>query len=325
MKDFVAGEPSVGLAVRDFGWGSLRNSFHRLKRRINPHQSNRSRATNNLVHKSDESLCSVPRPHKHRSRDGSQRSRHRSSDPILVTGIHTSAGVRRRVVVQRDLTDALPSVVFVLDAEGLVRLWNRAAEEFTDTPREDVLGTTAVSMAFYHDDRRTKTLADKIVEAPESADEVFDVTRSTGAAETRYGETNTMVMVDGEEIDAWFTASPVYEDSEFAGVVETVQDRTDRMRQEATEALVADVNETLMAIGGGDLSTRATYEDADDVLELESLGVVTEVNETAGRLRTAVSRVEEHTTELVSGIEGTAQLARDIEGTAATQHENRGQ
>ena len=275
------------------------------------------------------SLCSVPRPHEHRSRDGSQRSRHRSSDPILVTGvdtgIHTSAGVRRRIVVQRDLTDALPSVVFVLDAEGLVRLWNRAAEEFTDTPREDVLGTTAVSTAFYHDDRRTKTLADKIVEAPESADEVFDVTRSTGAAETRYGDTNTMVMVDGEEIDAWFTASPVYEDGEFAGVVETVQDRTDRMRQEATEALVADVNETLTAIGGGDLSARATYEDADDVLESESLGVVTEVNETTGRLETAVSRVEEHTTELVSGIEETAQLASDIEGTAATQHEDRGQ
>jgi hypothetical protein len=27
VKDFVGGEPSVGLAVRDFGWGSLRNSF----------------------------------------------------------------------------------------------------------------------------------------------------------------------------------------------------------------------------------------------------------------------------------------------------------
>jgi hypothetical protein len=52
VKDFVGGEPSVGLAVRDFSWGSLRNSFHRLKRRINPHQSNRSRATNNLVYKS---------------------------------------------------------------------------------------------------------------------------------------------------------------------------------------------------------------------------------------------------------------------------------
>ena len=138
------------------------------------------------------------------------------------------------------LTDALPSVVFVLDAEGLVRLWNRAAEEFTGTPREDVLGTTAVSTAFYQDDRRAKTLADKIVEAPESADEVFGVTRSTGAAETRYGDTSTMVMTDGEEIDAWFTAGPVYEDGEFAGVVETVQDRTDRMRQEATEALVAE-------------------------------------------------------------------------------------
>ena len=59
VKDFVGGEPSIGLAVRDFSWGSLRNSFHRLKRRINPHQSNRSRATNDLVHKSEVDIHTV--------------------------------------------------------------------------------------------------------------------------------------------------------------------------------------------------------------------------------------------------------------------------
>jgi PAS domain S-box-containing protein len=47
------------------------------------------------------------------------------------------------------LTDALPSVVFVLDAEGIVQLWNRAAETFTGTSREEVIGTAEVSRAFY--------------------------------------------------------------------------------------------------------------------------------------------------------------------------------
>jgi hypothetical protein len=27
VKDFVGGEPSIGFAVREFSWGSLRNSF----------------------------------------------------------------------------------------------------------------------------------------------------------------------------------------------------------------------------------------------------------------------------------------------------------
>jgi len=60
VKHIVGGELSVGFAVRDVSWGSLRNSFHRLKRRINPHQSNRSRATNNLVHKSDIDIPDRP-------------------------------------------------------------------------------------------------------------------------------------------------------------------------------------------------------------------------------------------------------------------------
>jgi hypothetical protein len=61
VKDFIGGEPSVSFAVRDFSWRSLRNSFHWLKRRINPHRSNCSRATNNLVHKSVQSF-SMPQP-----------------------------------------------------------------------------------------------------------------------------------------------------------------------------------------------------------------------------------------------------------------------
>jgi methyl-accepting chemotaxis protein len=130
-----------------------------------------------------------------------------------------------------------------------------------------------------------------------------------------------MLNADGNEVDIWFTATPIYDDGEFAGVVEMVEDRSE---QSAIERLVADVNETLTAIGEGDLSARATYEDSEDVLEPELLGVVSHVNETADRLETVVSRVEAHTTELISGIEATARLASDIEGTATDQHEDLG-
>ena len=56
--------------------------------------------------------------------------------------------------------DAIPTTVFALDSDGAVALWNRRAEEFTGTPREDVLGTKQVSVAFYQDGRRAQTPAD---------------------------------------------------------------------------------------------------------------------------------------------------------------------
>ena len=39
-----------------------------------------------------------------------------------------------------DIIEFLPDAMFVLDANGRVVAWNRAIEEMTGTPKEDVLG-----------------------------------------------------------------------------------------------------------------------------------------------------------------------------------------
>ncbi|WP_129115106.1 methyl-accepting chemotaxis protein [Halegenticoccus tardaugens] len=223
------------------------------------------------------------------------------------------------------LADAIPLAVFALDPDGRVICWNRAAETLTGTPREDVLGTDQVSVAFYQDGRRAKTLADKVAESPERADAVFGVDRSTDVSYTRYEDASRMLNAAGEEIDIWFTATPVYDGDEFLGVVEMVQDRSDLVRRrKAAEGLVAEANRTLAAIRDGDLSARASFEDEAGVLEPELLDVVDRINETAANLESIVEGVQRRTEELVSQIEDTAERATEIGATAADQRSDVG-
>jgi len=110
------------------------------------------------------------------------------ADPTPVLGTET-------------LLDAIPVCVFVLSPAREVLHWNRAAEELCGTPREEVLGTDEVSVAFYQDGRRAMTLAGKVVEAPESADREYGVGRSGEVAYTRYEDTSTMLDAQGREVD----------------------------------------------------------------------------------------------------------------------------
>jgi methyl-accepting chemotaxis protein len=218
------------------------------------------------------------------------------------------------------LADAVPAAIFALDAERRVRCWNSGAEALTGTPREDVLGRDEVSVAFYQDGRRAMTLADKIVEAPETAELEYDVKRSTDVGYTRYEDTSTMLNADGEEVDIWFTATPVYDGDEFVGVVETVQDRTEIMRRRRSmEKLVNEVTGTLAEIGGGNLAARATFDDRSGALESELVEIVDQVNRTAENLDRVTSQVRARTQTLIGQIETTAEAANEIGESAANQ------
>ena len=223
------------------------------------------------------------------------------------------------------LADAIPQAVFVLDADRTVRCWNRAAEVLTGTSREDVVGTRDVSVAFYQDGRRAKTLADKVVQAPESADSTFGVNRSTDVDYTRYEDTSTMLNAADEEVAIWFTATPIYRAGEFVGVVEMVQDRSEMVeKREAIEALVTEVNTTLASIGDGNLDARASYTDESDVLEPELLDIVDQTNGMAQSLQTVVEGVQRNTQALVNQIEATTVTVDEIEATAVEQHDSLG-
>jgi methyl-accepting chemotaxis protein len=161
----------------------------------------------------------------------------------------------------RSLFDHVGTCLFVLDAEGNVVVWNRGAEELTGVSAEEAYEADMASEAFYHDGRRAKTLADKVLDAPESADEAYGVPQVEDYAFTLYRDRSTMTDADGDERHISFSAAPLYEGDELVGVVEMVQDRTaDTARRERTTDLLVELQSTIEAIQGGDYDARATFE-----------------------------------------------------------------
>jgi methyl-accepting chemotaxis protein len=220
--------------------------------------------------------------------------------------------------------DALPVAVFALAPDHEVLYWNSAAERLCGTPREDVVGTEQVSTAFYQDGRRAMTLADKVVEAPETADREYDVNRASEHEGTVYEDTSTMLNAGGDEVEIWFTAEPVYDEAgDLAGVVEMVHDRSEEVeKRRAVEELVTEVTATLTAIGHGELDARADYADERDVLEDDLLRVIDQVNETAETLEGIVGNVRSDTQRLVELVDHSESRLTDVDDLSTSQRDD---
>ncbi|WP_440005670.1 methyl-accepting chemotaxis protein [Halomicrococcus sp. SG-WS-1] len=220
-----------------------------------------------------------------------------------------------------DLLDGLGVPVFMICSDAEVRAWNSAIENLTGVTAEEASEFDDVSEAFYSDGRRTKTLAEKVVEAPENADEVFDVERAD-AERTLYRDEGTMVAPGGEERKITFAAKPIYEDGELKAVVETVRDRTEDVRRhESVTALVEEVGSTLTAMRQGDLSARADFTDEHGVLDEQLVGVADQVDDMAERFETLAMRVDDQASELADSVEEASTSAHQIEDRVDEQTE----
>ncbi|WP_309221763.1 methyl-accepting chemotaxis protein [Halorussus sp. MSC15.2] len=221
-----------------------------------------------------------------------------------------------------DLLDGIGVPVFMLDTKrDEVAAWNSALADLTGVPAEQALGTENVSEAFYPDGRRVKTLADKVAEAPESANVEFDVGRAD-TERTLYTDESTMVDREGVERSIEFSAMPLYDDGELIAVVETVRDRTeDVRRQEGVTSLVEELIGTLTAMEMGDLSARASFEDEHGVVDDSLVEVVGQVNAMAERFETLTERVGEKADDLESSVEQASQSARAIDERVGEQTE----
>ncbi|WP_158056487.1 methyl-accepting chemotaxis protein [Halorussus halophilus] len=214
-----------------------------------------------------------------------------------------------------DLLDGVGVPVFMLDVKrDEVAAWNAALEQLTGVSAEEAIGKSHVSEAFYPDGRRVKTLADKVAEAPETADQQFGLTKEP-TDRTLYSDESTMVNGAGEEHEIDFTAMPLYDDDgELIAVVETINDRTEeRQRRRGVTSLVEELIGTLTAMEMGDLSARADFHDEHDAVDDSLLEVVSQVNAIAERFETLTERVGEQTDELESSVEGATESARIIE------------
>jgi len=182
----------------------------------------------------------------------------------------------------------------ILDADGDIVVWNDALGKLLGIPRSEVEGLDSIGERIY-DGERSKILAEKVLEHPQNADEVYDLDRASSDYalldlddQPTYEDTST--VVGGSGADIWFLAVPVYDDGEFRGVVEFVQRQSDSERQRRErERLIDELNETLAAFEADDYTVRAEYDYAEDLVDEEELAMLENVNRLA-RMRDALRK-----------------------------------
>jgi methyl-accepting chemotaxis protein len=219
------------------------------------------------------------------------------------------------------LLDGVGLPVFMLDTNHDIAAWNHGMEQFTGVRAAEALGHDCASELFYPDGRRSRTIADEVLDAPRTADEEFGLTLEDESL-FQYADETTMVDRYGEERHLRLTSMPLYEDDELVAVVETVRDRTDEVRrQRDVEELVDEVHRTLRALTGGNLAARASYDSADRVLNRHLLSVVDELNEMAEQFEQLAARVDEQADTLAGSVDQSVDAARDIARNVGEQND----
>src|SRR6056297_2111915 len=174
------------------------------------------------------------------------------------------------------LLDTLPQPAFMIDTHHRIIGWNREMEVLTGIDREAVLGDDDTAKLFRDD--RTRTLANAVVENPDSADETFGADRS-GRDQRAYEVEQELENADGDVLYVHSTATPIYQQGELQGVIQLIQDNTDIIRRrEALDDLVRDVGDTAQRLEDGDLDARVGYTDDHDVLDDGILEITDAVN-----------------------------------------------
>ena len=242
----------------------------------------------------------------------------RSTDPVDDGDDRPSTLLRAGY---QQLFDGTGVPTFVLDADGTIVEWNAALAELTGVSREEAIGHEHASEHFYPDGRRADTLADKVLKEPERAHREYGV-EHRDPERNRFGDTSTMVDRHGDEKHIDFSATPLYDGDELIGVIEVVVDRTEIVNErDATADLVQEVKSTANEISHGDLTARATHDEAFDGLDDELLAVIDAVNEMADNLETLTGRVTEQATEMRAAVDETSEAADEIADNVMEQHE----
>jgi methyl-accepting chemotaxis protein len=217
------------------------------------------------------------------------------------------------------LIDGMGTPVFVLDTGGEVVAWNESVERLTGNGDDVAIGCDRVSTVFYPDARERPMLAEKVLDAPEAADQRYDATLEDEEL-SLYAERETVTDRFGETRHFRHTAMPLYEEGEFVAVIQVVHDRTDEVRrQEAVADLVEEVKGTLDALVEGRLDTRATF-DAADVVDDQLVDVVSALNDMAEEFERLAAQVDTETQSLAAAVDRTADAAEDIATNVEKQH-----
>ncbi len=131
----------------------------------------------------------------------------------------------------RDIVDFLPDATFVVDSKGEIIAWNKAIEEMTGCPKEEMLGSgeRSYSVAFYGEPR--PVLLDFLDEDISNVTSHYTYMKRAG--DKLYAEAHIPAFRGRGDVYLWVTAAPLIDqDGQRVGAVESVRDITDYRKAE---------------------------------------------------------------------------------------------
>lgn len=232
---------------------------------------------------------------------------------------------------REELFDAIPYPSFLIDDEHTVLEYNVGLNRLLnlrDEHREFLGGDNreTIAAATYADDRRHRSLVDKVTENPRDAEQHWDIDRVDDEMPYTdhivYEDSSVSKLEDGTETHIQFLAVPLFDETgDLKAVFELVQDRSEEeMRRQQVAELVGEVTDTLHEIGDGNLDARADFEDEHGLINPTLLELTTDVNEMAESFQTLVHRVDAKAGELATSIEQATESTRRIDDQLSEQN-----
>jgi PAS domain S-box-containing protein len=126
-----------------------------------------------------------------------------------------------------DIINFLPDATMVIDTDRKVISWNKAIEEMTGVPAEDILGkgNYEYSVPFYGE--RRPVLIDLVFEEEEEIKKNYPFVQKNG--DKFFSEIYIQRLFGGRGAYLWFIASPLYDiRGNIIGAIETIRDITGR-------------------------------------------------------------------------------------------------
>jgi PAS domain S-box-containing protein len=159
---------------------------------------------------------------------------YRGTDIDITTQVKAEEVLRQRERELSDIISFLPDATLVIDKKGTLLAWNRAMEEMTGVPAEQMIGKADYEYAlpFYHE--RRPITADLVLHYDPTVAAKYPFMKKKGNA--LFSEIFIPHFHKGTGAYLWFKASPLYDAAgNISGAIETIRDITNRKR--AGEAL----------------------------------------------------------------------------------------
>jgi len=155
---------------------------------------------------------------------------------VIAKNITERTRIEKAILQEKKTTEGilegLPVPVFVIDRQHRITHWNRACEELTGYPRQQMLGSTRTWLPFFTEER--PTLADLVADQNIKALEYFyqgHKLRPSPHLPGAFEATLRLPQATGEAQHLFVVASPIFSDQgQIIGAVQAMVDVTERER-----------------------------------------------------------------------------------------------